>query len=130
MQIKYIDYHRKGPKMKMTRIYTGSDGESHFEDLGKIQFKVEDDIGKLSEIIKVNNVRIHQYGPDLNEDWHNPRWGHTYVIFLEGEQEIEASDGTKRVFSYGDILLVEDLTGRGHRTRAKSETGGMSVILT
>ena len=38
-------------------------------------------------------------------------------MLLDGEIEIETGDGEKRRFSGGDILLVEDTTGRGHRTR-------------
>jgi quercetin dioxygenase-like cupin family protein len=48
--------------------------------------------------------------------WHNaPR--RQFVVLLEGKEEIEIGDGTKRQFGPGDILLVEDTTGRGHKVR-------------
>lgn len=34
------------------------------------------------------------------------------------EGEIETGDGTKKRFGPGDIMLADDLTGRGHITRA------------
>lgn len=40
-----------------------------------------------------------------------------WVILLRGAFEIEVSDGTRRTFRPGDLLLAEDVTGRGHTTR-------------
>jgi hypothetical protein len=37
---------------------------------------------------------------------------------LDGEIEIETGSGETRRFSGGDLLLVEDTTDRGHRTRS------------
>ena len=37
---------------------------------------------------------------------------------LEGGVEITASDGETRVFEPGDVLLVEDLCGKGHDSKA------------
>ncbi|MEO8402873.1 MAG: hypothetical protein ABI597_13960 [Gammaproteobacteria bacterium] len=115
--------------MKLTRLYTGLDGESHFEKLADIILEDVGHIGKLSSKLEATGMLIHQYDSDLKEEWHNPSLGRIYVIFLEGKQEIETGDGTKRIFGYGDILLIEDLSGRGHRTRAVSN-GGISIILT
>ena len=38
-----------------------------------------------------------------------------YVMFLKGDSEVEVSDGEKRRFTSGDVFLVEDTTGKGHR---------------
>ena len=40
-----------------------------------------------------------------------------YIILLDGEIEIETSSGDKRSFTNGAILVMEDITGRGHKTR-------------
>ena len=93
--------------MKVTRVYTGADGESHFEE-------IEVDIGKLQP----GDGIIFRHSPpgDVNE-WHlAPR--RQYVINLSGQSEIEVGDGTKRRFGPGDIFLVDDTTGRGHISRA------------
>ena len=34
---------------------------------------------------------------------------------MRGKTEIEVSDGEKRILRTGDVLLVEDTTGKGHR---------------
>lgn len=39
-------------------------------------------------------------------------------IVLSGEAEISTSDGAKRVFGPGEVLFCDDLTGKGHVTRA------------
>ena len=36
---------------------------------------------------------------------------------MSGSWEIEASDGVKRVFKAGDVMLADDTTGEGHRSR-------------
>ena len=48
---------------------------------------------------------------------------------LDGEIEIETSDGETRRFSGGDILLVEDVDGRGHRTRTVNNQPRRSLFL-
>ncbi len=81
--------------MKITRVYTGPDGESHFEE-------IDVDIGKL------------QPG-DVNE-WHvAPR--RQYVINLSGHSEVEIGVGTKLHLGPGDLYLADDTTGRGHISR-------------
>lgn len=39
-----------------------------------------------------------------------------WVVMVRGAIEIEVSDGSRRTFRPGDLLLLEDVTGRGHTT--------------
>ena len=39
-------------------------------------------------------------------------------IILSGQGEVVTSDGETRRFSPGEVLLCDDLTGKGHVTRA------------
>ena len=43
-----------------------------------------------------------------------------------GEIDVEASDGTRAHLRTGDMSVIEDVTGTGHRT---FETGSQSVFL-
>lgn len=102
--------------MKITRLYTGPDNQSHFED---INIPLEDggDIGRLSETIPATGIIFRTTSGDYDYDWHNaPR--RQYIFMLSGGVEIEVGDGTIRRFGTGDILLVEDTTGQGHISRA------------
>jgi hypothetical protein len=102
--------------MKVTRIYTGSDGHSHFEE-------VEIEVGKLQP---GDGILFRDEPPGKVQDWH-PAPRRQYVVTLAGEAEIEISDGTKRRFGAGAIMLADDTTGRGHITRVVSKTPRLYV---
>ena len=114
--------------MKITRIYTGSDNQSHFEDV-EIPLKGDGAIGRMSELARATGVIFRETGGDYDYDWHNaPR--RQYVIMLDGDVEIEIGDGTKRIFRTGDILLAEDTTGQGHISRAVNGKPRKSIFIT
>lgn len=101
--------------MKITRLYTGDDGESHFEDV-EVQLQDTEGTSRRSEHIKATGIYFTENDGKLNINWHNaPR--RQYVIMLEGGLEMEVGDATKRQFGVGGIFLAEDITGRGHNTR-------------
>ena len=102
-------------QIKITRLYTGSDGESHFEDI-EISLKDQDGFFERSEFMKATGIYIGDLYSDKLNEWHNTPC-RQYLITLEGEMEIGVGDGTKRLFKAGDILLAEDTTGRGHTRR-------------
>lgn len=114
--------------MKITRLYTGGDGESHF---GYIEVPLENirDKVEYSEPIKATGILFREIGVELNPGWHNaPR--RQFVIVLEGTIEIEVGDGTKCKFHSGDIFLAEDTTGRGHITREVDNRPRKTVAVT
>jgi hypothetical protein len=102
--------------MKYTRIYAGPDGESHLQDVEQ-EMKPAEYASTMSEMIAAKGVIFRE--SDSGEyfiDWHNaPR--RQFVVNLTGEVEIETSDGDKRRFGPGSILLAEDLAGKGHISR-------------
>ena len=100
--------------MQITRVYTGDDGESHFETIDIAQ--TESRYGTLSEMFLAEGVifRTTPVGGEL--DFQNaPR--RQFVVTLSGAVEIEVGDGSKLQLHGGDILLADDVTGRGHITR-------------
>ena len=113
---------------KVTRIYTGSDGKSHFEDI-EIALEDEEARGLRSERMKATEILFGEQDSGFKYDWHNAPC-RQFVITLEGEGEIEIGDGTKRRFRAGDVLLAEDTTGRGHITRVINNQPRKSVIVT
>ena len=106
-------------EIKVTRMYTGSDGESHFEDIN-VPLEDVDGFFASSGHIEATGCSMSVLYSDKFNDWHNtPR--RQYLITLEGEVVMAVGDGTKRTFKPGDILLAEDTTGRGH-TRLKGNS--------
>jgi hypothetical protein len=92
--------------MRIVRLYTGDDAESHFEEIEI----------KLDLIRPATGIYFRRAAIDQVQDWH-PAPRRQYVITLSGEAEIEIGDGTVRRFGPGDVMLAEDTTGRGHVTR-------------
>jgi len=92
--------------MKITRLYTGKEGESHFEE-------IEVETNKLQP---GEGIIFRSAPPGSVQNWH-PAPRRQYVITLSGQGEIEIGDGTKRRFGPGDVMLADDTTGRGHITR-------------
>ena len=100
--------------MKIVRLYTGADNESHFED---IEIALNP-IGHMqaSELQPTHGIMFRSSPPSHLSDYH-PVPKRQYVITLSGQVEIETGDGMIRRFGTGDVMLAEDTTGRGHITR-------------
>lgn len=114
--------------MNVVRLYTGTDGQSHFEDM-RVPMTDKGKIGFLSEKVRATGLVFRETGGDYDYDFHTaPR--RQYVVNLEGEVEIEVGDGTKRVLRSGDILLAEDTTGQGHISRAVAGKPRKSLFIT
>jgi hypothetical protein len=101
-------------KMKITRLYSDQQGESHFEDID-IPLKSAGAIGSLSDIFPVEGLMLRENPGDYFYDWH-PAPRKQYIVMLEGMRVVEVRDGEQRKFPPGDILLVEDISGKGHKS--------------
>jgi hypothetical protein len=100
--------------MNVTRLYTGTDGRSHFEEL-EIPL-APGAYGLESALVPARGVIFRENPDGAWADFHNaPR--RQFVITISGVAEIECGDGTRRRFGAGDIVLVDDTAGQGHITR-------------
>ncbi len=100
--------------MQIMRVYTGDDGESHFETINV--GLSESRYGSLSAMYDAEGVIFRETPVGGELDFHNaPR--RQFVVTLSGLVEIEVGDGSKAQLRGGDILLADDVTGRGHITR-------------
>ena len=112
--------------MQVVRLYTGDDGESHFEEIDLPYEKVAE--AERTAVEDAQNIHFRRYQPGNFIDWHvAPR--RQYVITLEGQVEVGLGDGTKRVFGAGDVLLADALTGRGHTTAVYGDNVRVSVAI-
>jgi len=114
--------------MNITRIYTGTDGESHFEEID-IPLKDAGDIGALSDAVEATGIIFRETSETYDYDFHTAPQ-RQYVVMLDGEVDIEIGDGTVRRFTTGDILLAEDTTGRGHKSQAVDGRPRKSLFIT
>ncbi len=115
--------------MKITRIYTGDDGESHFEDIEVPLTDHGGGIGAISKLENATGVLCRETDGDYDFDFHNAPL-RQYVINLDASVEIEIGDGTRRVLGPGEVLLAEDTTGRGHISRSADGKPRRSIFVT
>ena len=100
--------------MKIMRIYSGADNESHFEEK-EIDLKFNGD-REVPEWEPAMGFFFSQ-SPAPHPNAFHPAPRPQYIITLSGAVEIETGDGTVKRFGKGDIMLADDTTGRGHITR-------------
>jgi quercetin dioxygenase-like cupin family protein len=104
------------------RLYVGDDGDTHFEDVALAAVDAGAEAGggqgHRAAPIGVSEV-IFRHVVDAG----GPAVAHCaprrqFVVQLAGETEVEASDGEVRRLGPGSVVLVEDVDGPGHVTRA------------
>src|SRR6266853_1132238 len=101
----------QAPKpIMVTRIYTGTDGLSHAEEIATTLTA-----GGVSEMMKATGAQFSRRPPGPASDWHvGPR--RQFVITLSGHAELEVAGGRKVAVGPGHITLIEDQTvGRSGR---------------
>ena len=101
--------------MNITRLYTGTDNHSYFEEI-EIELFDKGEIGRLSKKFPVSGVIFRENDEDYDYDFHNAP-ERQFIVMLDGKIMIETSRNIKRIFKIGDIILVEDTEGFGHRTK-------------
>jgi hypothetical protein len=94
--------------MGVYRLYTGSDGESHIEEIKADALRDLKIDGTMSF-----SVQERPAGHFL--DFH-PAPFRRWQVGLVGRTTIGLSDGMSRTFIPGDVRLIEDTTGKGHTT--------------
>jgi hypothetical protein len=102
--------------MKIHRLYTDAAGDSHFADV-EIEYVETTRSGRLSKRLPATGIIFREVPPTYDLDWH-PAPRRQYIINLDNGVQITASDGEARVIQAGEVLLVEDTTGKGHLSKA------------
>jgi uncharacterized cupin superfamily protein len=73
-------------------------------------------------------ITFRKSEPGYFIDFH-PAPRRQYVITLQGEVEIGLGDGSIHRFGPGDVMLADDLTGKGHTTRVVGDVPRVSVAI-
>ncbi|WP_436833674.1 hypothetical protein [Parapedobacter sp. DT-150] len=113
---------------ELTRVYSDEHGDSRFET---VAYPLTDagPIGYLSERYPVKEIIFRRVRPDYDYAFHNAPQ-QQFIVLLDVGVEIETSAGEKRQFHPGEVLLVEDTTGKGHRTRNLAPLTRSSIFIT
>lgn len=102
--------------MRIHNLYVDADGETHFRDI-QVDWVEETRSGKLSERFLATGIIFRQVPPTYDLDWH-PAPRRQYIINLDAGVQITASDGESRTIGAGEVVLVEDIAGKGHLSKA------------
>jgi hypothetical protein len=102
--------------MRIHNLYTDATGQSHWRDL-EVEWVEQGRGGKLSRRLPATGIIFRETPGEYDLDWHTaPR--RQYIINLDAGVRITASDGEARVIGAGEVVLVEDTTGKGHLSQA------------
>jgi quercetin dioxygenase-like cupin family protein len=112
-------------ELKCTRIYTDEQGESHFDEVKiptqKVQVHKDATPFDVSQNFPASRLRITHIPKGVHPvNWHNVPEP-VLTVRLKGEVEYETSDGDRRTVKAGEFILIEDTTGKGHRSRHSNE---------
>ena len=102
--------------MRIHNLYTDADGESHFRDVD-IPWAEERNFSKYSATLPATGIIFRETSGDYDLDWHHaPR--RQYIINLDAGAQLTASDGEMRTINAGEVILVEDTSGKGHLSKS------------
>ena len=102
--------------MRIHNIYVDAGGETHWRDI-EVQWVEERNGSKLSKRLPATGIIFRETAGDYDLDWH-PAPRRQYIINLDAGVQITASDGESRTIGAGEVLLVEDVRGKGHLSKS------------
>jgi len=118
--------------LKYVRLYETPDGQSHFLDVEVPLSPVEFIPGKppldLSGRTATADLTFVSIPLDWDGEWH-PTPRRQFWVTLSGEAVVTVGDGEQRHLFPGSVVLLEDLTGRGHNTRAVGASAFAGVLV-
>lgn len=114
--------------MKIPRIYHDNDGKSHF---GYADIPLADGgpIGLLSEKFAADKIIFRETPADYDFNWHTAP-ARQLMFIIKGRAEFTVSNGERRIFGTGDVVLLEDTEGEGHCSKALDNQIRHSIFVT
>jgi len=100
----------------VTRLYTGEDGKTHAEDIDVTMGALRG-TSQRSAPADVSSLQFVRTTPEYFLDWHTAP-SRQFIVTLSGQSEVVIGDGTVIRLHPGRVLLVEDVEGQGHLSRA------------
>jgi|SRR5665647_180405 quercetin dioxygenase-like cupin family protein len=118
--------------MQYVRLYSDDKGETHFAavtlQLNEADYRPPAPLLHVSHAYEAGAVQfVRMPSGWVGNAIHPPK--HQFLIGLKGSLEITTSDGKSRTFGPGDTVLMEDVSGKGHRSRVKGAEEFISAII-
>ena len=113
--------------MRIHNLYTDAQGESHFRDI-EVEWVETRNASRLSARLPAAGIIFRETGGDYDLSWH-PAPRRQYIINLDGGVRLTASDGESRVIGAGEVVLVEDTSGKGHLSQSVGRQMRRSIFV-
>jgi hypothetical protein len=116
-------------RLRYSVVFSDSGDVTHFRD-EELPWQVHQSSDPRHPILVTPFLDAERIGflrlpVGYSSDWH-PAPGKRFVMGLTGVVEVEVGDGQRRRFGPGSVVLVTDVTGRGHKTTV---LGDQDVLL-
>ncbi len=115
------------------RIWTDEKGETHFEDVvldgAERGSGVSSARSLYAPLIPTEGVIFREVVQEHGQAEAHPAPRPQFVVHLEGEIELEVSDGEVRRVGPETVVLVDDTTGEGHITRSLGATPRRTLMI-
>lgn len=114
------------------RVYADEAGETHFGDVRLSTERRDSPTGTVEAVaeLEVEKLAFRLVVEESSDTVPHNAPAPLLIVQLDGTVEVEVSDGERRRFGPGSILLVEDTGGKGHVTRNVSGTPRSTLIAT
>jgi hypothetical protein len=118
--------------MKYGILYSDQNGDSHFKDdelpYGSVNFAPPAPPVELTKYIPASQLVFFRLSSGWFGDWH-PAPKRQFFCCLSGEFELTASDGETRRYSAGQVFLLEDTFGKGHKSTVTSKEDFTAAVI-
>lgn len=116
--------------MQYAHLYSGKDGQSRFVDLalGEADYRPPAPLTFVSHAFKASGLQFVRLPGGWTGEAINPP-ERQFLICLEGHIEVTVGSGEKRTFGPGDRILMEDVTGKGHRSHVRGPHECVAAII-
>lgn len=103
------------------RMYADADGASHFEDLNvdleERDFAPPAAPAFAAAFLSAKGTLFFSAGPEWGGEIPHPSPQRQLFCVMRGAVAATVSDGERREFAAGDLILLDDTFGKGHATR-------------
>ncbi|HZT50738.1 MAG TPA: hypothetical protein VFA22_02330 [Stellaceae bacterium] len=113
--------------MRIHNLYVDAQGESHFRDI-EVEYVETRRGSRLSKRLPATGIIFRETPAEHDLDWH-PAPRRQYIINLDAGVRLTASDGEARVIGAGEVILVEDVAGKGHLSKSVSDKIRHSIFI-
>lgn len=111
--------------MKYARLYADSGGETHFEDVEadfkQSEFRPGVGLFGVTDPKAASEIVFVQTPAGFSDDYH-PTPRKLLIVVLTGENQITATDGETRRFGPSEVMIMDDVGSKGHKSIASNCT--------